>query len=104
MTWQCPECGYSRNTTARKCTKCYYSRKVVSAPDLERQVTLLLREADTRKVRAVIRTDSSLSDALFDIAAGHRREWTPESWAVLVEKLERCNTKVEKWIEEKGIE
>jgi len=99
-TWQCPACGYSRNTTARKCTKCYYSRKVASAPDLEPQVTLLLREADTRKVRAVVRTDSPLSDALFDIAAGHQREWDLESWAVLVKELERCNTKVETWIEE----
>jgi hypothetical protein len=63
-------------------------------------VTLLLREADTRKVKAVIRTDSSLSDALFDIAAGHRREWDLESWAALTATLRSCNTKVETWIKE----
>ncbi len=102
MTWQCPECGYSRNTTARKCTKCYYSRKVVGAPDLEPQVTLL-READTRKVRTVVRTDSPLSDALFDIAAGNRREWDLESWAALTETLENCNLKVERWLQEQEV-
>ena len=100
MTWQCPACGYSRNTTALKCSKCYYIRKVASAPDLTSQVTLLLREADTRKVRAVVRTDSPLSDALFDIAAGDRREWDLKSWAALTKTLHNCNTKVEKWIEE----
>ena len=100
-TWQCPACGYSRNTTARKCTKCYYIRKVASAPDLQPQVTLLLREADTRKVRAVIRTDTPLSDALFDIAAAGRYDWDLESWAALTKTLRSCNTKVETWIEEK---
>jgi hypothetical protein len=99
--WQCPECGHEGNTTARKCSECYYSRPPVNEHDLDDQVTLLLREAPDRKVRTVARSESPLADALFDIAAGHRQYWDKVSWDALLKRVDSCTLTVEDWIREK---
>ena len=100
MNWQCPVCAHD-NTTARKCTECYYTKPQVSELDLDDQVRLLLNTAGTRKVRTVARSESNLADALFDVAAGKRRHWDKISWRALLKRLDSCTLTVEAWLREK---
>ncbi len=102
MNWQCPVCAHD-NTTARKCSECYYTKSEVSTRDLEDQVRLLRDEAGTRKVRAVARTESELADALFDVAAGKRRHWDKISWRALLKRLDSCTLTVDAWLEERDV-
>ncbi len=99
--WTCPACGHEGNTTARKCGECYYSRPPVGEISLDEQVTLLLREAPDRKVRAVARSESEVADALIDVAAGHRHYWDKISWDALLKRLDSCTLTVEDWLREK---
>lgn len=100
MNWQCPVCTHD-NTTARKCSECYYTKPPVNSWDLDEQVRLLREEAGTRKVRTIARTDSDLADALFDVAAGNRRYWDKISWRALLKRLDSCTLTVEAWLEER---
>ncbi len=102
MNWQCPQCAHD-NTTARKCSECYYTKPEVSVHDLDEQVRLLREEAGTRKVRAIARTDSKLAEALFDVAAGHRRYWDGISWRALLKRLDSCTLTVNAWLEERDV-
>ncbi len=100
MNWQCPVCAHD-NTTARKCTECYYTKPQVSAHDLDEQIRLLLNEAPDRKVRTVARSESALADALLDVAAGHRQYWDQISWDALLKRVDSCTLTVEDWLREK---
>jgi hypothetical protein len=102
MNWQCPVCAHD-NTTARKCTECYYTKPQVNAHDLDDQVRLLLNTAGDRKVSAVARSESNLSEALFDVAAGSRQYWDRISWDALLERLDSSDLKVEAWLEERDV-
>lgn len=51
-----------------------------------------------RLVRRVVATDMPAAQALFDIAARDRRDWTPESWACLLKELDNCSDKVSDWL------
>ena len=50
-------------------------------------------------VRRVIERDDWASEAIFDIAAGDKKEWTPIEWAAVLCDLERCKLKVNEWLE-----
>ncbi len=69
--------------------------------DLDEQVNLLRDEAGSRKVRAIARTDSALAEALFDVAAGHRRYWDRISWRALLKRLDSCTLTVDAWLKER---
>lgn len=47
--------------------------------------------------RAVLREDD-ISQALFDLAAGDRIQWTLEDWQPILADLLNCNDKIEDWI------
>lgn len=64
----------------------------------------LLRNAGHRKVKAVARTETELSAALFDVAAGKRRYWDMIAWDALLSRLDKCEMSITDWLKEKGYE
>jgi hypothetical protein len=50
-------------------------------------------------VRRVIVNDGWAADAIFDIAAGDKKEWTPIEWAAVLSDLEKCQLKVRDWLQ-----
>jgi len=51
-------------------------------------------------VRRAIQRDDWVADAIFDIAAGDKKEWTVIEWTALLCDLEKCKLKVSDWLEE----
>lgn len=49
-------------------------------------------------VRRVIKRDDWAAEAIFDIAAGDKKDWTPIEWAAVLCDLERCQLKVADWL------
>ena len=58
----------------------------------------LLDEVGNVLVRRVIERDDWAAEAVFDIAAGDKTEWTPIEWAAVVSDLERSKLKVKDWL------
>ena len=58
----------------------------------------LLDEVGNVLVRRVIERDDWATEAVFDIAAGDKTEWTPIEWAAVISDLERCKLKVKDWL------
>ncbi|KKL93767.1 hypothetical protein LCGC14_1871370 [marine sediment metagenome] len=50
-------------------------------------------------VRRVIKRNDWAAEAIFDIAAGDKKEWTPIEWAAVLCDLERCQLKVTDWLD-----
>ncbi len=50
-------------------------------------------------VRRVIKRNDWAAEAIFDIAAGDKKEWTPIEWAAVLCDLERCRLKVTDWLD-----
>jgi len=53
-------------------------------------------------VRRVIKRNDWAAEAIFDIAAGDKKEWTPIEWAAVLCDLERCRLKVDDWLGEEN--
>lgn len=51
-----------------------------------------------RKVRNVCNSDSPQAQALYTLAAGHRFNWTPQDWRLVLDKLEGCELTVKQWL------
>jgi len=49
-------------------------------------------------VRRVIERGDWTSEAIFDIAAGDKKNWIPIEWAAVLSDLERCKLKVNEWL------
>jgi hypothetical protein len=56
-------------------------------------------EFGKRLVRRVIEQDDWAAEAILDIAAGSKTQWTPAEWANLLCDLERCRLKVNDWLD-----
>lgn len=50
-------------------------------------------------VRRVIKRDDWASEAIFDIAASDKIEWTLIEWKALLCDLEKCQLKVKDWLD-----
>ena len=50
-------------------------------------------------IRRVIERDDWVSEAIFDIAAGDKKHWSPIEWAAVLCDLERCKLKVADWLQ-----
>ena len=59
----------------------------------------LIEECGQRLIRRVIEQDDWAAEAIFDIAAGDKVNWTPIEWAAVLCDLERSPLKVNDWIE-----
>lgn len=57
-----------------------------------------LEAAAKRKVRAVVRTDSPTADAIYNIAAGARVDWTSSDWKLLLVELDSCEDTVAEFV------
>ena len=53
-----------------------------------------------RKVRCVIDDDSDEAQAIFNIAAGHKFDWTPLDWQAVLDTLQYNDASVETWLTE----
>ena len=62
----------------------------------------LITECGQRLIRRVIEQDDLAAEALFDIAAGDKENWTPIEWAGVLCDLERSPLKVKDWVEASG--
>lgn len=49
-------------------------------------------------VRRVIERDDWAAEAIFDIAAGDKTDWSPLEWAAVICDLERCKLKISDWL------
>lgn len=66
------------------------------------QVTIrdrLKAEVGHLLVRRVIMKDGWAAEAIFDIAAGDKKEWTPMEWTAVLCDLENCQLKVCDWLD-----
>ncbi len=50
-------------------------------------------------VRRVIKRNDWAAEAIFDIAASDKKEWTPIEWAAVLCDLKRCQLKVTDWLD-----
>lgn len=53
-------------------------------------------------VRRVIERDDWAAEAIFEIAAAGKTNWTPVEWAAVICDLERCKLKVSDWLGEQS--
>ena len=49
-------------------------------------------------VRRAILRDDEIAEAIFEIAANGKREWTPAEWDTLLTELKRTDMTVEEWL------
>lgn len=66
------------------------------------RMNAVLESVAKRKVRAVVRTDSPASQAVFDLTAGSRTDWTSADWKVLLVELDSCEDTVSECIEKRN--
>ena len=59
----------------------------------------LLQDNGKRIVRSVMQRDGRLRDALINVAAGNREEWTLPDWCDLLRELDRCSLTINQWLE-----
>ena len=59
----------------------------------------LRAEVGHRLVRRVIMEDGWAADAIFDIAAGDKKEWTLLEWNAVLCDLEKCQLNVNDWLD-----
>lgn len=52
-----------------------------------------------RRVRNVASTDTEYSQALFDLAAGRKFDWTPNEWRVVLDRLDNCELTVREYVD-----
>lgn len=62
----------------------------------------ILEQAAKRKVRAVVRTESPAAEAVFNIAAQGKIDWTPFEWARLLSELDVCEDTVAVFVEKRS--
>ena len=109
QAWNCPACGHTGNTTARKCSACSWLRPVTEGDTINLiPVAEKLRdEVGNWMVKTVIargehRTDE-LAEALVDIAMGQRRDWDLESARALEAELDACSDTVETFLSNRDL-
>jgi len=66
----------------------------------EQSIQRLEEEFGQVMVRRVIERDDWASEAIFDVAAGDKTNWSPLEWAAVICDLERCKLKVTDWLKE----
>ncbi len=50
-------------------------------------------------VRRAINRDDWISDAILDIAAGDREDWSTEDWNTLLSELQTCRLRLADWLD-----
>ena len=55
-----------------------------------------------RLVRRVIDQEDWASEAIYEIAAGDKKNWTPIEWQAVLSDLERSPLKVKDWVKADG--
>ncbi len=51
------------------------------------------------RVSRVVKRDDWTSEAIFNIAAGDKTEWSPLEWQAVLSDLTNCKLKVADWLE-----
>ena len=59
----------------------------------------LIEEYGNRMIRRVLEQDDWASEAICEIAAGDRKQWTPIEWQAVLSDLERSPLKVKEWVD-----
>ena len=49
-------------------------------------------------VRRAIQSDGWAADAIWDIAAEDRVEWTPDDWNRVIRDLDNCQLRISDWL------
>jgi len=49
-------------------------------------------------VRRAVHRDDDISQAIFDLAAGDRTDWTPGDWFELLIDLDACDMTIDEWV------
>ena len=62
-------------------------------------VDRLRDEAGRLLISRAIDRDDWISQAVLDIAAGSRRDWTPANWRALVRDLKACQLRISDWLD-----
>jgi len=55
--------------------------------------------AGTLLVRRAMDRDDEISEAIFDIAAGDRTNWSTEDWNTLLHDLKACRLRLNDWLD-----
>ncbi len=107
--WNCPACGHTGNTTARKCSSCSWLKPVTSGDDINLIPTAEhLRDevgnwmVKTVHARGEHHTDA-LTEALVDIAMAQRRDWNLEAVTALNLELGACDDSVETFLSNRDL-
>ena len=58
----------------------------------------LRKEFGNVLVRRAIQTDGWAADAIWDIAAEDRIEWTPGEWIRVINDLDNCQLRISDWL------
>ncbi len=59
----------------------------------------LISAVGSLRVSRVVKRDDWAAEAIFNIAAGDKIEWTPLEWQAVLLDLENCKLKVSDWLE-----
>jgi hypothetical protein len=58
----------------------------------------ILQPVLRRKIRAVISQHTPAADAIFEIAATGRENWTATDWLKVLQQLDQCELTVADWL------
>ena len=61
----------------------------------------LRKEFGSVLVRRAIQQDGWAANAIWDIAADNRIEWTPQDWQKVISDLDNCQLKISDWLGDK---
>jgi hypothetical protein len=72
--------------------------------DLTHARELLLADPKVlyKKVSRLAATNGPQAEALFTLAAGKKFDYTPDSWKIVIDRLDNCEAKVGDWLEALG--